>query len=132
MNNPMPGMEMGQSSAGHAHEHSAHTHSGAVAEAGPSSADNLLLDIGADTGALVIHAAAHRDEAEIEISPSGSGRRRTHNVVRRREAVGGARYAAVFPALPAGDYVIWRDAGTPAGTVTVRGGAVASFRLDHD
>jgi hypothetical protein len=113
----------------HAHEHADHTHEHAVAEAAPASNDNLLLDIGGDTGALIIHAAADRDQAEIEISPAGNGKARTHNIVRRRESVGGARYAAVFPAVPEGDYVIWRDADTPAGTVTVRGGTVASFRF---
>jgi hypothetical protein len=115
----------------HAHEHADHTHEHAVAEAAPASNDNLLLDIGGDTGALIIHAAADRDQAEIEISPTGNGngKARTHNIVRRRESVGGARYAAVFPAVPEGDYVIWRDADTPAGTVTVRGGTVASFRF---
>jgi hypothetical protein len=139
----------------------------------PASTDNLVLDIGGDTGALIIHTAAHRDQAEIEISPAGPGRARarnvpgtdgvprtgnvpgtdnvpgtgnvprtdnvpgtdnvprTHNVVRRREAAGGVRYAAVFPSVAAGDYVVWRDDDTPAGTVTVRGGAVASFRFDQ-
>ena len=105
--------------AGQPHQHAA-------------SADNLLLDIGGDTGALIIHTAAHRDQAEIEISAVGAGRPRTHNVVRRRQAAGGARYAAVFPDVPAGDYVVWRDDDTPAGTVTVRGGAVANFRFDQD
>ncbi len=97
----------------------------------PAATDYLLLDIGADTGALIIHTAAHRDQAEIEISLAGSDRGRTHNVVRRRQAAGGTRYAAVFPDVPAGDYVVWRDDDTPAGTVTVRGGAVASFRFDQ-
>lgn len=118
MNNPMRGAEVGREQAGHPHQHIA-------------PADNLLLDIGGDTGALVIHTAAHRDQAEIEISAAGSGRPRTHNVVRRRQAPAGPRYAAVFPAVPAGDYVVWLDADTPAGTVTVQGGAVASFRLDQ-
>lgn len=90
--------------------------------------DNLVLDIGGDTGALVIHAAADRDQAEIEISPAGSDAR-SHNVVRARAVGGGTRYAAVFPALPAGDYVIWQDAAAPAGTITIRGGQVTSFRL---
>jgi len=40
-------------------------------------------------------------------------------------------YAAVFPALAAGDYVVWLNADTPAGIVTVRGGTVASFRLSQ-
>ena len=98
-------------------------------ETGPEPVhDNLVLDIGGDTGALVIHAAADRDQAEIEISAAGS-EARSHNVVRARAVGGGTRYAAVFPALPAGDYVIWQDDDAAAGTVTIRGGQVASFRL---
>jgi hypothetical protein len=125
-------------SRNHAHDHaqgSPHAHSHDTphphaAEQAPDNVDNLILDIGADTGALIIHAAVDHDEAEIEISPAGSYQARTHNIVRRREAVSGAVYAAVFPALAAGDYVVWRDAATPAGTVAVRGGRVASFRLN--
>jgi hypothetical protein len=128
----------------HAHEHAPHEHAphehdhaqgaphahGTATEQAPENVDNLILDIGADTGALIIHAAVDRDQAEVEISPAGSERARTHNIVRRREAVSGAVYAAVFPALTAGDYVVWRDAVTPAGTVVVHGGQVASFRLN--
>jgi hypothetical protein len=134
-------------SGGHAHDHDhardhdhdhaqgsqrAHDHDASHAHAPeqvPENVDNLILDIGADTGALVIHAAVDRDLAEIEVSPVGSDQARTHNIVRRREAVSGPVYAAVFPALVAGDYVVWGDAATPAGTVIVHGGRVASFRL---
>jgi hypothetical protein len=111
-------------SPAHSHSHS-HSH-----EQAPKNLDDLVLDIGADTGALVIRAAIDRDQAEIEISPVNGEQGRTHNIVRRREAPSGAVYAAVFPAVPAGDYVVWRDADTAAGTVTVDGGRVASFRLD--
>lgn len=96
--------------------------------AAESAHDNLVLDIGGGTGALVIHATADRDQAEIEISPEGS-QARSHNVVRARATGGGSRYAAVFPALTAGDYVVWQDAATAAGTVTIHGGQVTSFRL---
>jgi hypothetical protein len=136
MNNTVSHSRAGlaQEHTAHAHEHAEHTHEHAehaVAETAPASTDNLILDIGADTGALIIHAAADRDETEIEISPADGGQTRSHNIVRRREAVSGAMYAAVFPALAAGDYVIWRNADTPAGTVSVGGGTVASFRLDQ-
>jgi hypothetical protein len=110
----------------HAHD-TPHAH---TPEHAPENVDNLILDIGADTGALIIRAAVDRDQAEIEISPAGGEQARTHNIVRRREAVSGAVYAAVFPALAAGDYVVWRDAASPAGTVSVHGGRVASFRLN--
>ena len=105
-----------------------HLPAGATGPAGEPAHENLVLDIGGDTGALVIYAAANRDQAEIEISPAGSDAR-SHNVVRARAVGGGTRYAAVFPALPAGDYVIWQDADAAAGTVTIRGGQVTSFRL---
>lgn len=110
---------------GHQHEHAA----GHAPEQVPDNTDNLILDIGADTGALIIHAAADRDQAEVEISPAGSGQARTHNVVRLRNTPGRPVYAAVFPALPAGRYDVWRDQAAKAGTVLVQGGEVASFRL---
>jgi hypothetical protein len=37
-------------------------------------------------------------------------------------------HAAVYPALPAGEYTIWPDAGQPAGTVRIDGGAAPSYR----
>jgi hypothetical protein len=122
-----------QETATHQHGPNPHTHDqpgGQPPEHAPDTTDNLLLDIGADTGALIIHAAADRDQAEVEISPAGSGQARTHNVVRLRNAPGRSVYAAVFPALPAGRYDVWRDQATTAGTVLVHGGQVASFRLD--
>jgi hypothetical protein len=33
----------------------------------------------------------------------------------------------VYPALPGGEYTIWRDAHQPAGTVIIIGEAVATF-----
>jgi hypothetical protein len=105
-----------------------HLPAGETCLAAEPAHDNLVLDIGGDTGALVIYAPANRDQAEIEISPAGSDAR-SHNVVRARAAGGGTRYAAVFPALPAGDYVVWQDAAAAAGTITIHGGQVTSFRL---
>ena len=104
-------------------------HDAVAHEHAPGSNENLLLDIGGDTGALIIYADGDRDQAEIEISPSAREHARAHNVVRLREAPSGAVYAAVFPALAAGDYVVWRDRATRAGTVLVHGGQVASFTL---
>jgi hypothetical protein len=128
-----PAHSHSHSSEAYSHSHEAHPHSSEAHphphEQAPDNLDNLLLDIGGDTGALMIRAAADRDQAEIEISPVGGEQARTHNIIRRREAPSGAVYAAVFPAVPAGDYVVWHDAVTPAGTVTVHGGHVATFRL---
>ena len=91
--------------------------------------DALLLDIGGHTGALAIYAGADRDGTEIEVSPDRDDQARTHNVVRARQAGRVTHYAAVFPALPAGEYAVWRDADTRAGTVAIHGGHVTEFRL---
>jgi hypothetical protein len=92
--------------------------------------DSLVLDIGGDIGALVIHAAPGRAETEIEISPARStSAGRSHNVVHARRTSAGVHYTAVFPSVPAGDYVVWRDGTTPDGTVAVRGGEVTEHRF---
>jgi hypothetical protein len=96
---------------------------------GPSRSGSVVLNLGAGTGALVLHAPAGLDGQEIEISPRGvPGARRTHSQVRERRAGGTVQYAAVYPGLAAGDYVIWRDDTAAVATVTVTGGKVASYR----
>jgi len=100
---------------------------------GPSAAGSVVLDLGPGVGALVLYAPAELEGAEIEISRGGPDppavAARTHALVRKREAGGTACYAAVYQALAAGPYVVWRDRGTPAGTVLVTGGEVTSLRL---
>ena len=91
---------------------------------GPTSAGTVLLDLGADTGALVLYTPAGLLGAEIEISPDTPGASRTHAAVRARPVPGGTRYAVVYEGLAAGRYTIWRDHDTPGGQVTVTGGQV--------
>jgi len=98
---------------------------------------SVVLELGGDVGALVLMAPAALLGHEIEISeePGGGSSdptpgHRTHSLVRERVTGTGTSYAAVYPAVPAGRYIIWRDQeGTPAGTVTVEGGHVARFTL---
>jgi hypothetical protein len=93
----------------------------------PSGTGTVVLDIGAGTGALILCAPAGLNGSEIEISRSGApGAARTHSRVRERRAGAAVTYAAVYPAVPAGSYTIWRDAGTPAATVEVAGGTITS------
>jgi hypothetical protein len=88
--------------------------------------DSLVLDIGADIGALVIHAGPDLSEVEIEISPGhDAAAPRSHNVVHARHGRHGTAYSAVFPSVPAGDYTIWRPDGGPRARVRVHGGRVA-------
>ena len=90
----------------------------------------VVLDISGDTGALVVHTSAADDAAEIDIS-SGTdpAAPRSHNQVHPRRTPAGTVYSAVYPALTAGEYTLWRDAVTPEATVTIRGGQVTQHRL---
>jgi hypothetical protein len=88
--------------------------------------DSLVLDIGGDVGALVIHGGPDQAETEIELSPEGTTTR-SHNVVHARHRRDGVSHSAVFPQLTAGTYTVWRDATTPHGTVTIVGGQVTEY-----
>jgi hypothetical protein len=103
--------------------------------AGATGAGSVILELGGDVGVLILDASASLLGREIEISPAdggGSGpdaSHRTHSMVRERVTGSGRSYAAVYPGVPAGRYIVWRDADTPAGTVTIAGGEVARFTL---
>ena len=96
----------------------------------PTEDGSVMVDIGADMGALVINTGQELAREEIEISPHDPGARRVHVAVRERRARTGApRYAAVFPSLRAGDYTVWRHKGAdePITTVTITGGSVTEI-----
>ena len=96
--------------------------------AGPSGPGTVILELGADVGALVLLTPAELDGREIEISLEGyAAGRRTHSRVRPRHMPAGTRYAAVYPDLPAGSYTIWADEESRAGTVVVAGGRVTNW-----
>jgi hypothetical protein len=95
---------------------------------GPSGPGSVLLDIGGDVGALIIITPARMAGEEIHISPLDDPAARTHALVRERRLGPASCHAAVYPALAAGDYTIWRHAGSPAGTVRIDGGAAARYR----
>jgi hypothetical protein len=93
----------------------------------PSGTGTVVLDIGADTGALILYTPAELNGLEIEISPNGvRNAARTHSRVRERRIGSAVRHAAVYPAVPADTYTVWRDAATPAATVTITEGSVTS------
>ena len=97
---------------------------------GPSGPGSVVLDLGNDVGALVLETPAALLGREIEISPVGAvmAARRTHSLVRERRTTTGTSYAAAYPGLAAGRYVVWRHTDTPAGEVTIDGGRVTRFR----
>jgi hypothetical protein len=103
------------------------------ATAGPTGPCTVVLELGADVGALILYTPAELDGAEIEISRDDApGARRTHSQVRQRPMATATAYAAVYPSLAAGQYTIWRDEHSPVATATVTGGQVTSCRWPSD
>lgn len=120
----------------HSHEHGHdHDHSHEAAQNhnyGPSSTGSVVLEMGGDIGILILNGPADLLGREIEISSvdAPAGAKRPHSMVRERVTGAGVSYAALYVDVPAGTYNVWRDATTPAGTVTVRGGEISTFEWD--
>jgi hypothetical protein len=87
---------------------------------------SVLVDVGGGRGALVLYLDARFRDREIEISRAGSAQR-VHTGVLHRHTASGAVLAAVFGSLAAAEYVVWRDAETPAASVVVTDGGVTEW-----
>lgn len=88
----------------------------------------VAIDIGAGTGALVIHTDADQLGREIEISPVQDRARRQHVAVLERRTPSRSRYAAVFGSLQEGEYAV--DVGATKDRITVvaiRGGEITEL-----
>ncbi|WP_051943032.1 hypothetical protein [Streptacidiphilus rugosus] len=94
----------------------------------PSRQGSVVLDIGAGTGALVVHTTAAEDGLEIHVSPVEQPDRRTHAAVRPRHLPGRTLYAAVITPLPAGRYTVWDRDDSPHGGIVVADGEVSDYR----
>ncbi|WP_233559099.1 phospholipase [Micromonospora radicis] len=86
-----------------------------------------MLNLGGDTGALIVYTGRQLLGREIEISRVGDVGPRTHAAVRERPVQDGTFHSVVYADLPAGTYTVWWDDERPAGTVVVAGGSVAEF-----
>ena len=96
-----------------------------MTEPGPGGevSQGVMLDIGDGVGALVVHATKALLGREVEVSLPGAGTQRVHAVIHQRQAGGRPVFAAVFPSLAQGDYVLW-DGERTLGQVTITGGQV--------
>ncbi|HEY1485245.1 MAG TPA: phospholipase [Micromonosporaceae bacterium] len=90
-----------------------------------SESASVVLDIGADVGALILYVPAACHGREIEISRGTEPR--THAAVRERIVEDGSIYCVVYGSLPEGEYTVWDDETTAGGTVTVTGGEIAEL-----
>jgi hypothetical protein len=120
---------------GHSHDHHHHDHHHDHPPAEQYSArphpEYVVLEIGDDIGALIVHANLQLHGVEIEISPTGDDARRQHKEVLERRAGNTAAFTAVFDGLPAGSYTLWIDGEALAREVDVEAGAVAQLDWRH-
>lgn len=115
-------VELTEHDHGDSHEHvdshvhaTGHTH--AVAPVEPSRA--VMINVGSDTGALVLHSSAERAGIEVHVYPMSDPSRRTHVWVLPREGRDGVVYAAIFPSLAIGDWAVLNEDGSVAMVVAV-------------
>jgi hypothetical protein len=80
-------------------------------------------------GALVLYADRMHDQVPIELFRPRSGEPVARSSVRARRLPGRTLHAAVFPHLPAGDYVVTPPGSTASVTVTVEAGRITEARL---
>jgi hypothetical protein len=87
----------------------------------------VVLEIGDDVGALIVHTDPELHGLEVEISPAGDDAQRSHKEVLERSTGGRPAYTAVFDRIPEGTYTLW-TAGVPrARKVAVAGGRITEL-----
>ena len=116
----------------HAHSHSdvhAHSHEtpGEQNYAARRHPEAVVLDIGADLGALIVHTDAAMLGVEVEISATGHDDQRSHKDVLEREINGRPAYTAVFDKVREGSYTLWVDDVARTRHVVVSGGSVSEL-----
>jgi hypothetical protein len=89
--------------------------------------EQVVLDIGEDIGALIVHTDASMIGIEVEISAAGHDEIRTHKEVLEREINGRPAPTLVYDGLPAGSYTLWLDGLARQRDVIVHGGAVSEL-----
>jgi hypothetical protein len=111
----------------HTHTHS-HAHAHALEDyAGRKHPEFVVLELGDDVGALIVHVDAGMHGVEVEISPSGQDEQRSHKQVLERSRGGRPAYTAVFDGLTARSYTLWVDDEARARSVRIAGGTVAEL-----
>jgi hypothetical protein len=114
----------GQSNAHrHSHDHGA----GGENHACRRHPEHVVLDIGQDLGALIVHTEAGMVGCEVEISAAGRDHERSHKDVLEREINGRPAYTAVFDKVPEGTYTLWVDDQARAGGVAITGGGISEL-----
>jgi len=114
--------------ADHIHEHGAHAHEHPAENyAARPHPEFVVLDIGGDVGALIVHTDSDLHGVEVEISPAEDDARRSHKEVLERKIGGRPAYTGVFDGLKQGSYTLWIDGEPRARGVTITGGEIAEL-----
>src|SRR5205085_3472919 len=87
----------------------------------------VVLEIGDEFGALILHTDATMHGVEVEISPDGDDQCRSHKQVLERFIGGRPAYTAVYDRLASGTYTLWTDGVARVRGVAVRSGEIAEF-----
>jgi hypothetical protein len=104
-----------------------HSHSHGENYAARRHPEAVVLDIGEQIGALIVHTDASMLGVEVEISAKGQDDRRNHKDVLEREIGGDPAYTAVFDKIREGVYTLWVDDIARARDVVVTGGAICEL-----
>jgi hypothetical protein len=109
--------------AGHDHDHD-HDHASPEPTLPPSTDGSVVMEVGGHIGALVLYTDGALDGAEIDLFRIGADRPFVHSAVRARHLSDGTCHAAVYPGVPAGDYVVAAHGSVGPLIVTIEGGRV--------
>jgi hypothetical protein len=112
-----------------------HPHSHEASEedyAGRRHSEAVVLDIGEDVGALIVHTDAGMLGVEVELSATGQDDGRSHKDVLEREVNGRPAYTAVFDKIREGSYTLWVDGVARARNVAITGSSVAELDWSVD
>jgi hypothetical protein len=113
----------------HSHDHS-HPHGHQSTEenyAARRHPEHVVLDLGGDIGALILHTRAEMLGVEVEISATGQDDQRSHKDVLEREINGRPAFTAVFDNIRQGTYTLWIDDVACERDVVVTGGSVSEL-----
>ena len=100
----------------------------------PAPGVSVVLDIGGEVGALLVHLTTMPPGGELEARPVGDDSRRFHTGVHPRPSARGAGLVAVFPEVLEGDYELLGAKGAAADArsvvnFTIHGGRLTELDL---
>ncbi len=90
--------------------------------------EHVVLDIGGEIGALIVHADPDCHDLQIEICRSGEeAGKREHQHILERPINGKKMYAAVFAGIREGSYTLLTHDAVREQGVLIRGGDVTTI-----